>query len=63
MTDNDEEEEEEDDMETEGRDSDEAGKPNLITFDPSLPTSHAVSFSQSQRFPNIQAILSRSANQ
>ncbi|KAK5610951.1 hypothetical protein CRENBAI_023851 [Crenichthys baileyi] len=38
-----EEEEEEGDMETEGRDSDEAEKPNIITFDPSLPTSHAVS--------------------
>lgn len=42
MTDN-EEEEEEDDMETEDRDSEEAEKPNIITFDPSLPTSHAVS--------------------
>lgn len=29
-------------METEDRDSDDAEKPN-ITFDPSLPTSHAVS--------------------
>lgn len=42
MTDN-EEEEEEDDMETEDRDNEEAEKPNIITFDPSLPTSHAVS--------------------
>lgn len=42
MTDN-EEEEEEDDMETEDRDSEEAEKPNIITFDPSLPTSHSVS--------------------
>lgn len=30
-------------METEDRDSEEAEKPNIITFDPSLPTSHAVS--------------------
>lgn len=42
ITDN-EEEEEEDDMETEDRDSEEAEKPSIITFDPSLPTSHAVS--------------------
>lgn len=42
ITDN-EEEEEENDMETEDRDSEEAEKPNIITFDPSLPTSHAVS--------------------
>lgn len=42
MADN-EEEEEEDDMETEDRDSDEAENPSIITFDPSLPTSHAVS--------------------
>lgn len=42
LTDN-EEEEEEDDMETEDRDSEEAEKPNSINFDPSLPTSHAVS--------------------
>lgn len=41
ITDN--EEEEEDDMETEDRDSEEAEMPNIITFDPSLPTSHAVS--------------------
>lgn len=40
-----EEEEEENDMETEDRDSEEAEKPN-ITFDPSLPTSHAVSDAQ-----------------
>lgn len=40
ITDN-EEEEEENDMETEDRDSEDAEKPN-ITFDPSLPTSHAV---------------------
>lgn len=38
-----EEEEEEDDMETEDRDSEDAEKPSIITFDPSLPTSHAVS--------------------
>ncbi len=43
MTENEEEEEEEDDMETEDRDSEEAEKPSIITFDPSLPTSHAVS--------------------
>lgn len=40
ITDN-EEEEEENDMETEDRDSEDSEKPN-ITFDPSLPTSHAV---------------------
>lgn len=40
ITDN-EEEEEENDMETEDRDSEDGEKPN-ITFDPSLPTSHAV---------------------
>lgn len=43
MTDNEEEEEDEDDMETEDRDSEDAEKPNIINFDPSLPTSHAVS--------------------
>lgn len=42
MTDN-EEDAEENDMETEDRDSEEADKPSIITFDPSLPTSHAVS--------------------
>ena len=42
MADN-EEEEEEDNMETEDRDSEVAEKPTLITFDPSLPTSHSVS--------------------
>lgn len=42
MTDN-EEEEEENDMETEDRDGEEAEKPSIITFDPSLPTSHSVS--------------------
>lgn len=36
-------EEEDDDLEMEDRDSDEAEKPNIINFDPSLPTSHAVS--------------------
>ncbi|KAI3370153.1 hypothetical protein L3Q82_024936 [Scortum barcoo] len=41
VPDNEEEEEEEDDMETEDRDSEGAEKPNIITFDPSLPTSHA----------------------
>lgn len=43
MTDNEEEEEEEDDMETEDREGEAAEKPSIITFDPSLPTSHAVS--------------------
>lgn len=38
---NDEDDEEEDDMETEDRDSDDAETPSAITFDPSLPTSHA----------------------
>lgn len=42
VTDN-EAEEEEDDMETEDRDNEDAEKPNIITFDPSLPTSHSVS--------------------
>lgn len=37
------EEDEENDMEAEDRDGEEAEKPNIITFDPSLPTSHAVS--------------------
>lgn len=45
IKDNEEEEEEENDMETEDRDSEETEKPN-ITFDPSLPTSHAVSDAQ-----------------
>lgn len=49
MTDN-EEEEEEDDMETEDRDSEEVEKPNLITFDPSLPTSHAYLGSDMEEF-------------
>lgn len=31
-------------MESEDRDGEEAEKPTVITFDPSLPTSHAVSF-------------------
>lgn len=44
-----EEEEEENEMETEDRDSEEAEKPN-ITFDPSLPTSHAVSDAQAVFF-------------
>ncbi|KAI1892736.1 hypothetical protein AGOR_G00136610 [Albula goreensis] len=35
------EEDDEDEMETEDRDSEDAEKPNIITFDPSLPTSHA----------------------
>ncbi|KAM9361162.1 protein cereblon isoform 4-T4 [Symphorus nematophorus] len=45
-----EEEEEEDDMETEDRDSEEAEKPNIITFDPSLPTSHAYLGSDMEEF-------------
>lgn len=44
-----EEEQEENDMETEDRDSEEAEKPS-ITFDPSLPTSHAVSDAQALQF-------------
>lgn len=36
-------------METEDRDSEEAEKPS-ITFDPSLPTSHAVSDTQALQF-------------
>lgn len=43
MSDNEEDEEEENDMEAEDRDGEEAEKPGIITFDPSLPTSHAVS--------------------
>lgn len=38
-----EEEEDENDMESEDRDGEGAEKPTVITFDPSLPTSHAVS--------------------
>uniref|UniRef100_A0A3Q0T5T2 Protein cereblon n=1 Tax=Amphilophus citrinellus TaxID=61819 RepID=A0A3Q0T5T2_AMPCI len=45
-----EEEEEEDDMETEDQDSKEAEKPKLITFDPSLPTSHAYLGSDMEEF-------------
>uniref|UniRef100_A0A669BAH4 Protein cereblon n=1 Tax=Oreochromis niloticus TaxID=8128 RepID=A0A669BAH4_ORENI len=45
-----EEEEEEDDMETEDRDSEEAEKPNIITFDPSLPTSHSYLGSDMEEF-------------
>uniref|UniRef100_A0A8C6LW20 Protein cereblon n=1 Tax=Nothobranchius furzeri TaxID=105023 RepID=A0A8C6LW20_NOTFU len=44
------EEEEEDDMETEALDSDDAEKPNIITFDPSLPTSHAYLGSDMEEF-------------
>ncbi|CAG06776.1 unnamed protein product [Tetraodon nigroviridis] len=44
-----EEEEEENDMETEDRDSEDAEKPN-ITFDPSLPTSHAYLGSDMEEF-------------
>lgn len=51
-----EEEEEENDMETEDRDSEEAEKPN-ITFDPSLPTSHAVSDAQAVYFFLIVDII------
>ncbi|KAG9353236.1 hypothetical protein JZ751_017812 [Albula glossodonta] len=39
---NEEEEDEEDEMESEDNDSDDVEKPNIINFDPSLPTSHAV---------------------
>uniref|UniRef100_A0A8C9YXE6 Protein cereblon n=1 Tax=Sander lucioperca TaxID=283035 RepID=A0A8C9YXE6_SANLU len=49
MADN-EEEEEEDNMETEDRDSEVAEKPTLITFDPSLPTSHAYLGSDMEEF-------------
>ncbi|XP_036387080.1 protein cereblon-like isoform X2 [Megalops cyprinoides] len=41
LPENEEEEEDEDEMETEDHDSDDAEKPNIINFDPSLPTSHA----------------------
>uniref|UniRef100_A0A3Q3XCV6 Protein cereblon n=1 Tax=Mola mola TaxID=94237 RepID=A0A3Q3XCV6_MOLML len=44
------EEEEENDMETEDRDGEEAEKPNIITFDPSLPTSHAYLGSDMEEF-------------
>uniref|UniRef100_A0A3P9LUN6 Protein cereblon n=1 Tax=Oryzias latipes TaxID=8090 RepID=A0A3P9LUN6_ORYLA len=37
-------------METEDRDSDEADKPSAITFDPSLPTSHAYLGSDMEEF-------------
>ncbi|XP_057702659.1 protein cereblon isoform X2 [Corythoichthys intestinalis] len=47
---NGEEEEEEDDMETEDRDNEEATKPSMITFDPSLPTSHAYLGSDMEEF-------------
>ncbi|KAL2091095.1 hypothetical protein ACEWY4_013358 [Coilia grayii] len=43
-------EEEEDDLEMEDRDSDEAEKPNIINFDPSLPTSHAYLGSDMEEF-------------
>ncbi|XP_061640600.1 protein cereblon isoform X3 [Phyllopteryx taeniolatus] len=45
-----EEEEEEYDMETEDRDNEEATKPSIITFDPSLPTSHAYLGSDMEEF-------------
>lgn len=41
-------------METEDRDSEEAEKPS-ITFDPSLPTSHAVSDDQALQFCPVSA--------
>ncbi|XP_030633141.1 protein cereblon [Chanos chanos] len=44
------EEEEEDDMETEDRDGEDAEKPNIINFDPSLPTSHAYLGSDMEEF-------------
>ncbi|XP_063072482.1 protein cereblon isoform X2 [Engraulis encrasicolus] len=43
-------EEEEDDLDMEDRDSDEAEKPNIINFDPSLPTSHAYLGSDMEEF-------------
>lgn len=45
-----EEEEDENDMESEDRDSEEAEKPTVITFDPSLPTSHAYLGSDMEEF-------------
>ncbi|XP_037303687.1 protein cereblon [Pungitius pungitius] len=45
-----EEVEEGDDMETEDRDNEEAEKPTSITFDPSLPTSHAYLGSDMEEF-------------
>ncbi|XP_034389374.1 protein cereblon isoform X3 [Cyclopterus lumpus] len=50
LPDNEDEEEEEDDMETEDRDGEEAEKPTMITFDPSLPTSHAYLGSDMEEF-------------
>ncbi|XP_034022548.1 protein cereblon [Thalassophryne amazonica] len=50
LPENDEEEEEEDDMETEDRDSEDAEKRSFITFDPSLPTSHAYLGSDMEEF-------------
>ncbi|XP_062853996.1 protein cereblon [Trichomycterus rosablanca] len=44
------EEEEEDEMETEDRDSENAKKPSIINFDPSLPTSHAYLGSDMEEF-------------
>lgn len=56
LTDN-EEEEEEDDMETEDRDSEGSEKPTLITFDPSLPTSHAVSDATDALFLHMFTVI------
>ncbi|KAK7878772.1 hypothetical protein WMY93_030932 [Mugilogobius chulae] len=51
VPDNDEEEEDEDEMETDDRDSgDDPEKPSTITFDPSLPTSHAYLGSDMEEF-------------
>lgn len=45
-----EEEEDDNDMESEDRDGEEAEKPTVITFDPSLPTSHAYLGSDMEEF-------------
>uniref|UniRef100_A0A3B3ZYH2 Protein cereblon n=1 Tax=Periophthalmus magnuspinnatus TaxID=409849 RepID=A0A3B3ZYH2_9GOBI len=50
VPDNDEEEEDEDEMATEDRDSEDPEKPSIITFDPSLPTSHAYLGSDMEEF-------------
>ncbi|CAL9704486.1 unnamed protein product [Knipowitschia caucasica] len=50
LPDNEEDEEDEDEMETEDRDSEDPEKPSTITFDPSLPTSHAYLGSDMEEF-------------